>query len=137
MKRTFKSEDDRKTKVFNAWILCMRERTAGAWPDRFTEIYEGSGILIGRTKNKHIFELENGRKIRPVELDPRVSQHLESEDHFHFIVGRKERKWVIIEIQAVLSAVNGGPGQSGIHMTVNPLMTIVPADAPEEFAQVH
>jgi hypothetical protein len=130
MKRTFQSEDRRKDRLFEAWIQCMLEREPDSWPDSFDEIVEGTAVFSGGKKNQIAFELENGRRIRPVELDPRVLKQLSTGDAFHFVVGRLDGVWQVIEIHSVMSFVPAERGKTGIHFTVNPMLTARPLHPP-------
>jgi hypothetical protein len=119
MNRTFKSEDARKNKLFEAWIAHLTEFHSRFKGDEFDEIYEGIAVVSDLSKNRIGLDLDDGRKIRDVPISPQVSSESCRLDSMYVVLGLKDGKWWTLDVISIGSVLNCKKG--GAHVTFNPL----------------
>lgn len=119
MKRTFATEDERKTKLFESWIFyltAIHRQFVGA----FEEIYEGLVTVSDLSKNRIGFHLEDGRKLRHIPISPDINANTCRLDCMYVVLGRKKDRWWPLDVISIGSIIGSEP--EGLHMTINPLL---------------
>jgi hypothetical protein len=122
MKRTFENEDNRKNLLFEAWNEYSQEILGRPELKFFDEIYEGVGTVSDLSVNRIGFHLEDGRKIRHVQISSLISQHSVRMDQLYMILGRQNEKWWVLEIISMGSCFFEKDARMRLHFTVNPLL---------------
>jgi hypothetical protein len=120
MKRTFLTEDSRKTKLFEAWNQYLQQTCLELEGEIFDEIYEGSAMVSDISKNRIGFHLKDGRKLRHIPITPEISESSSRLDHAFLTLGRREGSWRVLFVVSIGSIIPGKRG--GAHITVNPLL---------------
>jgi hypothetical protein len=120
MDRTFATEDDRKTKLFEAWNEHLSATHPKLRTMNFQEIFEGMVTVLGRSKDCLSLQLMDGRKLRKVQITPEISAQSEILDTMFVVLGRRERKWFFLHVLSVGSIIDMTTGKA--HLTVNPLL---------------
>lgn len=123
MSVTYKTEDDRKDKLFAAWndYLDAIEREFGHETqngDEFQEILEGLAFLDSTSKGKMSLAFESGEIIKDLTVSEEIRVNSKSEDMLYIMLGNFSGKWLPIEVVSIGSWVNEKKGE--FHMSVNP-----------------
>ena len=92
--RTFATEDDRKAKLFDAWIHYLSEihnRLVGCDLDKK---YEGAADISRISRQSMDLKLEDGRKLRNIPITPQIFEKSLKCDSMYVILGQHERQWL-------------------------------------------
>ena len=124
MKRTFKTEDNRKDNIFAAWlrysqVLDEKFGVAIGEDHLFEEIFEGLADITELTRETISFKLDNGQKIKDLSIPESITQHLCPKDAIYVCLGKTDNEWWLLDIVSVGSFVNAKKGE--FHLTLNPI----------------
>ncbi len=127
MNRTFATEDQRKTMLFQKWINYLKQLCFRFEGIEFDDIYEGMATVTDLSKSRMGLHLQDGRKIKHVSITPQIglfSLHL---DLMFIVLGLKDGKWWPIDVISIGSIISGKP--EGAHITMNPMYVMNSPDS--------
>lgn len=118
MNRTFASEDERKTKLFDAWNSLLFEAWQRDPNEEFEEVYEGPATVSEISKNFIGLHLDDGRKLRDVVVNEPITRQSMRLDVMIIVLGKKQDKWWPLQLMSVGSVIS----RREFHVTINPLL---------------
>jgi hypothetical protein len=119
MKRTFESENIRKTKLFDAWIEYLRTIHSEFGEVASEEIYEGLATVSDLSRNRIGFHLDDDRKLRHIPIAPAISEQSCRLDTMFVTLGLREGRWWPLDVISIGSVIFGRRNEG--HITYNPL----------------
>lgn len=118
MNRTYASEDDRKTKLFESWNAHLKKIHEQFSDHNFEQLYEGTATVSELSTNFMGLHLDDGRKLRYISISPEIKEHSSRLDLIYLLIGQRDGRWWPLEVTSIGSVVEYMSGK--VHFTFNP-----------------
>lgn len=119
MNEHFRSEDERKTKLFDGWNAHLDRFHQDHQGQDFRTTFEGMASVTEVTSERLHLELEDGRRIRGLIITPEVARYTKSGDRLYLVLGWMNQRWWVLNVVSVGSLREVDPAE--FHLTFNPL----------------
>jgi hypothetical protein len=125
--RTFASEDQRKDKLFVAWIEYLDSVWDKVEADdtavlQFERTFEGLATVTGVNGDYLNLELETLEKIKRLPVSSEVCEHQRVGDILYLTLGISKGVYWPFDVTSIGSMVPAPDNKTGLHLTINPLV---------------
>lgn len=125
MKRTFKTEDRRKDKLWIAWNEHLAAIAKKFSPDGeefiFGKVYEGLAKIQSISENTMKLKVPNGEKACFIPITKDIMESSCIKDDIYIVIGKYQNRWWPLEVATIASFVNFKTGE--FHFSINPEIT--------------